>query len=89
MDRFNKILKSIDFIEYISKPMEKKDMNMILKINGFTTEKGDLLFDFTNSIIQKMIKTYLGDNLMSEEDKKKHFDWCWNSVLEDFNKEYI
>lgn len=89
MSRFNKILKSIDFIEYISKPMEKKDINMILKINGFTVEKGDLLFDFTNSIIQKMIKTYLGDNLMGDEDKKKHFDWCWNSVLEDFNKEYI
>jgi hypothetical protein len=89
MSKFNRILRSVDFIEYISKPMDRKDINMILKINGFIKERGDLLFDFTNSVIQKMIKTYLGDNLMSDEDKKKHFDWCWNSVLEDFSKEYI
>ena len=26
---------------------------------------------------------------MSTEDKRKHFDWCWSSVLSDFSKENI
>ena len=81
MNKFNKILKSIDSIEYISKPMEERDILLILKINGFTVERGGLLLDFVESIVQKITKTYLGDDLMSTEDKRKHFDWCWSSVL--------
>jgi len=87
--RINKILKDIDFIEYISKPMEQKDISLILKINGVTVERSNLLLDFVESILKKIIKTYLGDNLMTNEDKKKHFDWCWLSVLKDFSKENI
>jgi hypothetical protein len=42
-------------------------------------------------------KTYLGDVEssnetkieMSEEDNKKHFDWCWKKTLENFKKENI
>ena len=26
---------------------------------------------------------------MSEEDNKKHFDWCWNKTLDNFKKESI
>ena len=89
MSRINKILKDIDFIEYISKPMEQKDISLILKINGVTVERSNLLLDFVESILKKIIKTYLGDNLMTKEDKKKHFDWCWLSVLKDFSKENI
>ena len=31
----------------------------------------------------------MGDDLMSEEDQKKHFNWCWDSVLSDFKLEFI
>lgn len=89
MNKFSKILKSIDFIEYISKPMEDRDILLLLKINGFTVERANLLLDFVESITQKIIKTYLGDTLMTTEDKRKHFDWCWKSVLKDFSKENI
>lgn len=89
MNKFNKILKSIDFIEYISKPMEERDILLMLKINSFTIERGGLLLDFVESIVQKIVKTYLGDDLMTMDDKVKHFDWCWKSVLSDFSKENI
>jgi hypothetical protein len=26
---------------------------------------------------------------MSKEDNEKHFDWCWNKVVENFQKENI
>lgn len=89
MNKFSKILKSIDFIEYISKPMEERDILLLLKINGFTIERANLLLDFVQSITQKIVRTYLGDTLMTTEDKRKHFDWCWKSVLKDFSKENI
>lgn len=89
MNKFSKILKSIDFIEYISKPMEERDILLLLKINGFTVERANLLLDFVQSITQKIVRTYLGDTLMTTEDKRKHFDWCWKSVLKDFSKENI
>jgi len=89
MNKFNKILQSIDFIEYISKPMEERDILLMLKINSFTIERGNLLLDFVESIVQKITKTYLGDDLMTTEDRIKHFNWCWKSVLSDFSKENI
>lgn len=89
MNKFSKILKNIDFIEYISKPMEERDILLLLKINGFTVERANLLLDFVQSITQKIVRTYLGDTLMTTEDKRKHFDWCWKSVLKDFSKENI
>jgi hypothetical protein len=27
--------------------------------------------------------------ILSEEEKMKHFDWCWNKTIENFNKENI
>jgi len=89
MNKFSRILNSIDFIEYISKPMEDRDILLLLKINGFTVERGNLLLDFVESFLQKIVKTYLGDDLMTTEDRRKHFDWCWESVLKDFSKENI
>ena len=89
MSRINKILKSIDFLEYISRPMEKKEIELILKINGFVRERAILMLDFTESLSNRVTKTYLGDYLTSDEDKVKHFDWCWVSVINDFKKEFI
>jgi hypothetical protein len=89
MSRINKILKTIDFIEYISKPMEKKDISLILKINNVSVEKSELMLDFIDSIFSKVINTYMGDDLMSDEDQKNHFIWCWDSVLKDFRREFI
>ena len=69
--------------------MEERDILLLLKINGFTVERANLLLDFVQSITQKIVRTYLGDTLMTTEDKRKHFDWCWKSVLKDFSKENI
>ena len=54
--------------------MEERDILLLLKINGFTVERANLLLDFVQSITQKIVRTYLGDTLMTTEDKRKHFD---------------
>lgn len=83
------MLKTMYFIEYIAKPMNKKDIETIFKINQVTNQKCELLIDFIQSLLKKITTTYMGDDLMSEEDQKKHFNWCWDSVLSDFKLEFI
>ena len=37
-----------------------------------------------------VVETYLGvDVVITEEDQKNHFTWCWDRTIENFNKEKI
>ena len=57
----------------------------------------ELYYDFSFSLYYLILETYLGeeDNInetkivMSNEDKQKHFDWCWDKTINNFNKENI
>jgi hypothetical protein len=89
MSKINKILNTIDFIEYISKPMDKKDILLIFKINKVSTEKSELMLDFIETLYGKVVNTYMGDILMTDNTQTEHFNWCWESTLNDFKKELI
>ncbi|MFN7656268.1 MAG: hypothetical protein ACK5OW_00595 [bacterium] len=81
--------QAIDFIEYISKPMNKEDISLMYKINNITPERTGLYLDFTQTIYQTIISTYLGDEVMDNKSIKEHFDWCWNKTVNSFKKEEI
>ena len=56
----------------------------------------DLYYDFSFSLYYLVLDTYLGDDkhgetqiVLSEEDNLKHFEWCWNKTIENFQKEEI
>ena len=36
-----------------------------------------------------MDKTYLGSDVIKNEESKNHFNWCWNKVINDLEKENI
>jgi len=82
-------IQQLDFIEYISKPMEKDDITLMFKINNVTPERSELYLDFTHSLFETVTTTYLGDEVMSNKSTKEHFDWCWEKTLSSFNKEKI
>jgi len=82
-------LHTIDFIEYISKPMKKEDILLLYKINNVTPERSALYLDFTHSLYDLIVTTYLGDEVMDNDSIKQHFDWCWKKVVESFQKEKI
>jgi|TARA_R110002020_G_scaffold335337_1_gene550507 Zn-dependent M32 family carboxypeptidase len=78
------------FFRYISQPLSKDDIEVWIKVNGIVSEKSDLFFDFVTSLYKLVNKTYLGDDVIKEEeDKVNHFNWCWNKVLDNFQKENI
>ena len=82
-------LHTIDFIEYISKPMKKEDILLLYKINNVTPERSALYLDFTHSLYDLIVTTYLGDEVMDNDSIKQHFDWCWKKVIDAFQKEKI
>lgn len=89
MNRINKILNTVDFIEYISKNMERDDLLLLYRINNIKREKLELYSDFVYSLNDLVINTYMGDDITLGDNKEKHFNWCWSKVIDSFKKEGI
>lgn len=86
-----------NFFNYLTKPISHEDVLVWFEANNIIYEKLELFSDFSLSLYDLVVKTYLGeDNLpndtkiiLSNEDNEKHFDWCWKKVLNNFEKEGI
>lgn len=89
MNRINKILNTVDFIEYISKNMERDDLLLLYRINNIKKERLELYSDFVYSLNDLVINTYMGDDITLGDNKEKHFNWCWSKVIDSFKKEGI
>ena len=84
-----------NFFNYISKPIPAEEVDIWFKMNNILPEKLELFSDFSLSLYELIVDTYLGETtdsyetkiLMTEEDNKKHFLWCWNKTLQNFKKE--
>jgi hypothetical protein len=79
----------MDFIDYVSKPMNKEDVILMYKINNVIPERSGLYLDFSETLFDLIVSTYLGDNIMNEKTVKEHFDWCWSKTINIFKKEKI
>ena len=85
-----------NFFNYITKQVEKEEVDIWMKIHNIYPEKMELYYDFCNSLFLKITSTYLGfedDNEskinMSDDDNLNHFNWCWDQLIDDFSKENI
>lgn len=82
-----------NFFTWMSKPLPKDEVTIWFNVHNMSYEKIELVGDIFKSLNQTIIDTYLGDEnvetkiTLNQEDKEKHFEWCWNKVLEDFRKE--
>lgn len=86
------------FFNWLTKPMSTEEIDAWYKANNIIPEMSDLFKDFCFSLLQIIEDTYLGDDYgdsketkigMTQEDKEKHFEWCWNKTIENFKKENI
>jgi hypothetical protein len=85
-----------NFFNYISKPLLPEDVDVWFRVNNIIPEKLELYSDFTHSLNNLINSTYLGENdvnetkiVLSEDDDRNHFEWCWNKLIDNFNKETI
>ena len=86
-----------NFFNYISKPIPSEDLEIWFRVNNIIPEKMDLFSDFCQSLTILIIETYLGEQKdrnetkihLSSEDNSKHFEWCLNKTIDNFQKEGI
>jgi hypothetical protein len=85
-----------NFFNYISKPLLPEDVDVWFRVNNMIPEKMELYADFSHSLNNLILETYLGENgnnetkiVLTEIDDKNHFKWCWDKVLTNFNQENI
>jgi hypothetical protein len=52
--------------------------------------------DFVLSLVGLIYETYLGNDdfkttniKLDKDDDERHFDWCWNKIIDNFKKEEI
>jgi len=86
------------FFDWLAKPMVQEDIDAWYLANNIIPEYTELFRDFCMGFIKLLKETYLGDDnmsntdtkvIMSEKQKKEHFNWCWNKVIINFKKEKI
>jgi hypothetical protein len=87
-----------NFFNYISKPIDPEDVELWFRINNIYPEKMNLFFDFIISLNMLINDTYLGEEdeitketkiTLSDEDMTKHFKWCWDKTIDNFEKENL
>ncbi len=69
--------------------MKKDDILLMYRINNVIPERSALYLDFSHSLFDTVVSTYMGDELMDTKRIKEHFDWCWKKTIESFQKENI
>lgn len=86
-----------NFFNYITKPLIPEDVDIWFRVNNIIFERLELFSDFSHSLNLIIFETYLGENtlpnetkiIMTDDDNAKHFEWCWNKTIENFEKENI
>lgn len=79
----------LSFLAYIHNPISKESISVIYASNNIKYEKCELYSDFVQSLLMLVFDTYMGDDVMTISDQKKHFKWCWDKVIENFKEEGI
>jgi hypothetical protein len=78
------------FIEYFSKQLNLSQIEYLNQINHVTPEKVELYRDFIISLGHIIHDTYLGDDIITDDDIILiHFNWCWEFNIDNFIKERI
>lgn len=85
------------YLHYMDKKKEhltfedyKDQIDIWYKTHNIIRENSELYCDFLSSLLQLIDETYLGsDVLNSEGDILNHFNWCFNKIISNFEKERI
>jgi hypothetical protein len=79
-----------EFFGSASSDKYKNQADVWYKVYNISREKTELFHDFLLSLYELVDSTYLGsDILISEQDQKNHFTWCWKKTISIFEKERI
>jgi len=78
-----------EFLNYIRTPLSQNSLNVLYSANHIKYERCQLFSDFIESLIIKLIDTYMGDSFTKPQQRIEHFKWCWDENKKDFSNENI
>lgn len=79
----------ISFLAYINNPMSKESIEFLYEANNIKFERCELYGDFVQSLLMLVFNTYMGDEHTNLENQFKHFEWCWDKNIKNFEEEGI
>lgn len=79
--------KEYKFLEYLNTPISKENIAFIYEANNVNFDRCNLYCDFILSLLILTFDTYLGDDITSNEQRVKHFQWCWDKNIKNFKEE--
>lgn len=78
------------YLEFIASEDFKNQAEVWYKAYNITRERTELFYDFVLSLYELVESTYMGPELLSAQvDQKNHFNWCWDKLISDLDKESI
>ena len=78
------------YLEFISSESYKHQIDIWYRTYNISRDKILLFHDFLSALHDLIDNTFLGVDVLSEEsDQRNHFNWCWEKIISDFNKEKI
>ena len=78
------------YIQFMTSESQKNQIDTWYRAYNIVYEKTQLYRDFLISLLDLIDSTYLGKDILQEEqDIKKHFLWCFNEIVSNFEKENI
>lgn len=87
-----------NFFNWVSKPVPSDEVIIWFNVHNMIYERIELYGDIFKSLDYIIRDTYMGDNvddvketkiIVSKEDNKKHFEWCWKKTISDFERENV
>ena len=81
--------KTQEFLSYIRTPLSQNSLNVLYSANNVKFERCQLFSDFTQSLIAKVVDTYMGDTFTTPTQRIEHFKWCWDENIQNFKDENI
>lgn len=84
-----------NFHNWLSVPLPTEDVDTWFRAHNMIPERIDLYGEIFKSLSLVVIDTYLGDEVtetkvvLDQQDVINHFEWCWNKLIMDYEKENI
>lgn len=66
-----------------------EDLVTTCQMYNIIRERSEVYHDFLLSLVKLIDSTYMGDDVMSRDDRINHFWWCFNQVINNFEMESI
>ena len=78
------------YLDFITSENYKNQIDIWYRAYNISREKTELFYDFLSSLYELIDETYLGSDVVYlEETQREHFTWCWDKIVDNFNREKI